>query len=138
MSTIAPGRLFNVTDAANFVALSQQNWVIASGERLYWIDAETGRLTCQFPFGGTSGAGQAAPSPRGYGRGVLAGSHVYFPTRESILVFDQRPVKTDFGWQPRLVREIPLAPRGIAGGNLVIADGVLLIASADRLVALAE
>lgn len=28
MSTIAPGRLFNVTDAASFVALSQENWVI--------------------------------------------------------------------------------------------------------------
>ncbi len=32
MSTIAPGRLYNVTDAASFVALSQQNWVIASDE----------------------------------------------------------------------------------------------------------
>ena len=32
MSTIAPGRLFTVTDAASFVALSQQNWVIASEE----------------------------------------------------------------------------------------------------------
>jgi hypothetical protein len=32
MSTIAPGRLLNVTDAASFVALSQQNWVIASEE----------------------------------------------------------------------------------------------------------
>ncbi len=32
MSTIASGRLFNVTDAASFVALSQQNWVIASEE----------------------------------------------------------------------------------------------------------
>lgn len=34
MSTLAPGRLFNVTDAASFVALSQQNWVITS-EELY-------------------------------------------------------------------------------------------------------
>ncbi len=32
MSTIVPGRLFNVTDAAAFVALSQQNWVIVSEE----------------------------------------------------------------------------------------------------------
>jgi hypothetical protein len=32
MSTIAPGRFFTVTDAASFVALSQQNWVIASEE----------------------------------------------------------------------------------------------------------
>lgn len=32
MSTIAPGRLLNVNDAASFVSLSQQNWVIASEE----------------------------------------------------------------------------------------------------------
>jgi hypothetical protein len=32
MNTIAPGRLFNISDAANFVALSQQKWVIASEE----------------------------------------------------------------------------------------------------------
>jgi hypothetical protein len=32
MSTIAPGRLFNATDAASFVTLSQQNWIIASEE----------------------------------------------------------------------------------------------------------
>lgn len=30
MSTIAPGRFFNVTDAASFVALSHQNWVICA------------------------------------------------------------------------------------------------------------
>jgi outer membrane protein assembly factor BamB len=132
--TLAPGA---AADAIHLLGASQ-DWLVASGDRLYWIDAGTGRLTCQYPPGGSTGAGLAAPSPRGHGRGVLAGSHVYFPTRESILVFDQRPVKTDFGWQPRLVREIPLAARGIVGGNLVIADGVLLIASADRLVALTE
>ncbi len=32
MSTIATGRLLNVTDAASFVVLSQQNWLIASEE----------------------------------------------------------------------------------------------------------
>lgn len=32
MSTIAPERLLNVTDAASFVGLSQKNWVIASEE----------------------------------------------------------------------------------------------------------
>lgn len=32
MSTVAPGRFFTVTEAASFVALSQQNWVIASEE----------------------------------------------------------------------------------------------------------
>ena len=112
--------------------------LLASGDRLYWIDANTGRMLTQFPAGLPGAAGQASASPRGLGRGTLAGSHVWFPTRESIFVYDQQPALTDFGWQPRLVREIPLVPRGVTGGNLVLADGVLLIATGERLVAFDE
>lgn len=112
--------------------------LVASGDRLYWIDANSGRMLTQFPPGSLGSAGQAAPSPRGLGRGVLAGNHVWWPTRESIFVFNQRPIATDFGWQPKLTREIPLGPRGVTGGNLVIANGVLLIATGDRLVAFDE
>ena len=112
--------------------------LLASGDRLFWIDANTGRLLTQFPSGSLGAAAQSAASPRGLGRGVLASNHVWFPTRESIFVFDQQPELTDFGWQPKLVREIPLTPRGITGGNLTIADGVLLIATGDRLVAFDE
>jgi hypothetical protein len=36
------------------------------------------------------------------------------------------------------VREIPLVPRGVTGGNLVIADGILLVATGDRLVAFGQ
>jgi outer membrane protein assembly factor BamB len=109
--------------------------LLASGERLSWIDANSGRILTQFPAASLGAAGEAAPSPRGHGRGILAGGHVWWPTRESIFVFDQQPAATDFGWQPKLVREIPLVPRGVTGGNLVIAEGVLLIATGDRLVA---
>jgi len=124
-------------DAVHLLGVAQDT-LVASGDWLYWIDARTGRLLAQFPQAGPTGAGQAAPSQRGFGRGVLAGDHVYFPTRESILVFDQRPAKTDFGWQPRLAREIQLVPRGVTGGNLVISGGVMLIATGDRLVAFGE
>ena len=124
-------------DAVHLLGVGQDT-LLASGDWLYWIDAYTGRLLCQFPRATPTGAGQAAPSPRGLGRGVLAGSHVYFPTREAIFVFDQLPTATDFGRQPKLVRQIPLVPRGVTGGNLVIADGVLLIATGDRLVAFGE
>jgi outer membrane protein assembly factor BamB len=124
-------------DAVHLLGVGSDT-LLASGDWLYWIDASTGRLLTQFPQAGFAGAGQAAPSPRGLGRGVLAGGHVYYPTRESIYVFDHRPVKTDFGWQPRLVREIRLAPRGVTGGNLVISDGILLIATGDRLVAFGQ
>ncbi|MCI0358172.1 MAG: PQQ-binding-like beta-propeller repeat protein [Planctomycetaceae bacterium] len=124
-------------DAVHLLGVGQDT-LLASGDWLYWIDAQTGRLLAQFPQAGPTGAAQAAPSPRGFGRGILAGDLVYFPTRESILVFDQRPTRTDFGWQPQLVREIPLVPRGATGGNLVIANGVLLIATGDRLMAFGE
>ena len=132
--TLPPGA---AADAVHLLGVGHDT-LLASGDRLYWLDVRTGRILCQFPAGGPSGAGQAASSPRGLGRGVLAAGHVYFPTRENIYVFDQRPVKTDFGWQPRLVREIQLVPRGITGGNLVIADGILLIATGDRLVAFGQ
>jgi outer membrane protein assembly factor BamB len=124
-------------DVVHLLGTSGQ-WLIASGDRLYWIDANTGRLLTQFPPGSLGAAAQSAASPRGLGRGVLAGDRVRFPTRESIFVFDQRPAQTDFGWQPKLIREIPLTPRGLTGGNLTIADGVLLIATGDRLVAFDE
>ena len=124
-------------DAVHLLGLGSDT-LLASGDWLYWIDASSGRLLAQFPQAGPTGAGQAAPSPRGLGRGVLAGGHVYYPTREAIYVFDQRPARTDFGWQPRLVREIPLVPRGITGGNLVIAEGILLIATGDRLAAFGQ
>jgi hypothetical protein len=32
MSTLAPGRFFDVTDATDFVGTTQQNWVIATEE----------------------------------------------------------------------------------------------------------
>jgi len=109
--------------------------LLVSGNSLYWIELPTGRMLAQFPHGQAGGADQAAPSPRGLGRGAIAGRHIWWPTRESIYVFDGQPAKTDFGWQPRPVQEIPLAARGATGGNLVMAGGVLLIATGDRLIA---
>ena len=54
---------------------------------------------------------------------------MYWPTRERIYVFDQRT-----GQQVR--QPIDLAALGLQGGNLVIHDGVMLLAAADELVAL--
>jgi outer membrane protein assembly factor BamB len=112
--------------------------LIASGECLYWIDVETGRLQGRFPGAFHAAPGHARPSPRGYGRGLLAGNEIYWPTRDAIYVFDQRTVKTDWGWQPRLVRRIELAARGATGGNLLLQDGILVIAAADSLYAFNE
>lgn len=97
--------------------------LIASGDRLYWIDCETGKLAHYWPDSG---------SPRGYGRGVLAGDSVYWPTRAAILVFDQAT--------GALRRTIELRARDetATGGNLLIADGALVVASGDRLIAFSE
>jgi outer membrane protein assembly factor BamB len=124
-------------DAVNLLGVGDGT-LLVSGDWLYWIDANTGRLLCQFPHAGPTGPGQAAPSPRGLGRGVLAGKRVYFPMREAILIFDQQPTATDFGWRPNLVGQIPLVPHGLTGGNLTLAGGVLLIATGDKLVAFGD
>lgn len=93
--------------------------LIASGRRLYWINAETGQIIARFPGGPDEAL-------RGYGRGILAGDQVYWPTRDRIYVFDQQG--------PQQTRQpIDLAPLGLTGGNLLIAHGWLLIAAADRL-----
>lgn len=97
------------------------NQLIASGQRLYWIDirGEPGRVRHVWP----DGAEQI-----GYGRGILAGGQVYFPTRDKIYRFDQTTAT------PKGV--IPLAPHGLSGGNLLVVDGHLLIAGNQELVAL--
>jgi outer membrane protein assembly factor BamB len=112
--------------------------LLASGDCLYWLDIYTGRNTARFPRGNAGVPGHARTNPRGWGRGVLAGQYVYWPTADTIYVLEQARVGGVQGWEPSLVREIPLRPRGAAGGNLLIADGVLLIAAADRLYAFNE
>ncbi len=114
-------------DAVHLLGVARDR-LVASGDYLYWIDASSGAVVRQFPAPHGFGRGYAGPLPRGLGRGILAGNAVYWPTRERIYVFDQ--------YTGRQVRQpIDLAALGLQGGNLVIHDGVLLIASADELVA---
>jgi len=108
-----------VVAGAQFLLGVGQGNLIVGGSRLVWIDVDSGEIKARFPA-------SIASEMRGYGRGVLAGDHVYWPTRDRIYVFDQRgPQQTQ---QP-----IELTPLGLTGGNLVIARDVLLIAAADRL-----
>ncbi len=96
--------------------------LIAGGQKLYWIGLngeDRGRVKHVWPDG---------PEKPGYGRGVLAGDSVLWPTREKIYVFDQKTAR------PKKV--IDLVPRGASGGNLLAADEHLLIATAGELIAL--
>jgi hypothetical protein len=98
--------------------------LIACGDRLHWIvldGPKRGRIEHVWPDG---------PDKPGFGRGVLAGQYVLWPTRDRIHLFDRQTA------QP--VRTIDLMPLGAGGGNLLVAGDYLLIASETELIALGE
>ena len=101
--------------------------LIASGKRLYWIETGSGPGSGLGSGGKLTHVWPRAEGGPGFGRGLLAGTHVYWPTREKIYVFDQRTAQ--------LVKAIELGPKKASGGNLVVAQGRLLIATAEELIA---
>jgi outer membrane protein assembly factor BamB len=93
----------------------------ASGDKLWWINAATGKV----------GFWPEGPAPKGWGRGTLAGDEVYFPTQTTIHVFDQRSCRKQ--------REIELTEeRHATGGNLVAAGDYLVIATSNELIVLSR
>jgi tetratricopeptide (TPR) repeat protein len=109
-------------DADHLLGVAGQ-WLIAGGRRLYWIslkEEDRGRVKHAWP--------EASDQPPGYGRGVLAGTSVLWPTRERLYIFDQQTA------QPR--KAVDLRARGASGGNLLPAGGQLLIATETELIAI--
>ena len=97
--------------------------LIASGERLWWFHATNGKVMARWPEGEGSGV-------HGYGRGVIAGDAVLWPTREQrIFVFDLTAAE-------QVRQAIDLRPFDVSGGNLVVAGDYLVIAGADEIAAL--
>jgi outer membrane protein assembly factor BamB/tetratricopeptide (TPR) repeat protein len=93
--------------------------LVATGDRVLWFDVRDGRLVRTWPDAG---------SREGFGRGLLAGDKVYWPTRNEIQVLDQAggsrsgpPIKLSETYRT-------------TGGNLVAGDGYLVVAQADGLV----
>lgn len=101
--------------------------LMASGERLFWINAPADRP------GGGGGLyrWRGDDSIHGYGRGVLAGQYVYWPGRHEVRIYHQQtalPVGLI-----RLRGEIPWGGNS-RGGNLIVTPEHLLVAEPDRLV----
>jgi outer membrane protein assembly factor BamB len=95
--------------------------LIVSGESLWGLNLATGRVEWRVGF--------TDPASFGFGRGILAGDVVYWPTREDIYVVEQVT--------GRLRRRIPLLARYVeSGGNLVLAGDFLAIAQSRRIVVL--
>ncbi len=94
--------------------------LIATGDRVLWLDVKTGRLLHAWPDSGRS--------LEGYGRGLLAGDLIYWPTRNEIQVLDQQ---TGLRGQPPIKLQETYHTKG---GNLAAGDGYLIVAQADGLV----
>ncbi|HUY88531.1 MAG TPA: PQQ-binding-like beta-propeller repeat protein [Pirellulales bacterium] len=105
-------------DAVHLLGVGGGN-LLASGDKLWWIDTVTGKAV-RDPF-------PQQPPPKGFGRGVLAGDAVYWPTQSMIYVFDQKTGKAK--------STIELSTRGtdISGGNLLVNGDSLLIATSREL-----
>jgi outer membrane protein assembly factor BamB len=119
------------TDATTLLGV-RNNTLIAAGDRIYWLDANTGRQLTQYPAGRPD-ATSAAASPRGLGQGLIVGEQVWWPTRENILIFSTQPARRGNEWSPPLLKEIALVPRGLTGGNLLVAGDKLIMTTGIKL-----
>ena len=112
-----------LADVVHLLGVSN-DCLIASGPKLYWIKSQgkdAGRVKSHWPQG---------HEYIGYGRGVLTRKHVWWPTRTDLFIFDKESAQ--------LVRRIDLVPRGVCGGHLLVANGMLVITGGDRLTTLAS
>ena len=113
--------------------------LVASGDKLYFFQVDpfeqtSPKLANDWRIGGKQvatffGSGRSVDD-RGFGRGVIVGQKVYFPTHTALHVVDASLNP------PALVRNIELQQtRGVSGGNLTVAGGHLLITTSDQIVA---
>ena len=95
--------------------------LVVTGDRVLLFDVRNGKLVSQWPDSGKK-------SLQSYGRGLLAGDMIYWPTTSEIQVLNQ---------QTGLRTEPPIKLRdtfNTSGGNLVAGDGYLIVAHSDGMV----
>jgi cellulose synthase operon protein C len=93
--------------------------LVATGDRVLLFDVENGRLLQTWPDSGKS--------LEGYGRGLLAGDLIYWPTKNEIQVLHQR---TGLRVEPPIKLQETYHQKS---GNLVAGDGYLIVAQVDGL-----
>ncbi|WP_422926064.1 PQQ-binding-like beta-propeller repeat protein [Singulisphaera sp. PoT] len=94
--------------------------LVATGDHVVLYDVKTGDLFSMWPDNGHA--------YEGFGRGLLAGDRIYWPTKNEIHVLDQStgvrsdpPIKLQESFQT-------------TGGNLAVGDGYLIVSQPDALV----
>ena len=107
-------------DGLHLLGVVRRN-VIVGGHRLRGVDLRTGKLRFTWPESEHAGI-------RGMGRGLVAGDEVFWPTRSEIHV-----IHGVTGARSR--PPISLASVGSQGANLAAAQGRLVVAGYDKLMA---
>jgi outer membrane protein assembly factor BamB len=108
-----------IEDAVHLLGATD-DFLLASGWRLYWINLKgprVGRAAHVWPEGNEK---------LGFGRGMLTDRLAVWPTRDKIYLFGLASAKPE--------KSFELKPLGITGGNLMLADGILLVATGSELI----
>ncbi len=121
-----------VDDSNQLLGAYEENLIVA-GDRIYWLESRSGKVLAAFPAGTLGEVSTALPSPRGYGRGMVVGDRVYWPTQHEIFVFDARQNADAPGKLPVIRERIRLETRGAEGGNLTPFQNGLIIAGPGRM-----
>lgn len=129
--TLPPG---DAVDAIHLLG-AEDKYLAVSGDYLYWIDLEIGQVVTQFPAALPMGPGLALPGKRGWGRGLLVGNRIAFPTQNAVYLFDISPKAVPPLFEPTLVETIDLRARMSGGGNMLLSHDRLVIATAEKLMA---
>ncbi len=132
--------------------------LIVGGDRVVWLDRNTGRVTTQFPAVGTSGTIHALPQPRALGRVNVVGERVFMATTDRIYVFaadqtnhpaeqrkqpdslpaEQREVPgsapSTIAAQPKILDQLSTRYCGSEGGIWAFDQQTLIIATPGRLI----
>ncbi|MGE0376799.1 MAG: PQQ-binding-like beta-propeller repeat protein, partial [Planctomycetaceae bacterium] len=94
--------------------------LIASGDRLWAIDVETGNVRWRF--------GSDDPAGFGYGRGTVCGENIFWTTREDLYVIDR--------WTGQATQRYPLQELlGVSGGHVIAVQDRLIITGRDHITA---
>jgi outer membrane protein assembly factor BamB len=109
-------------DAIHLLGVSQ-GMLMASGNKLWWIDATGGKVRAVWP----------GSSPLGFGRGLIAGNTVLWTTRDALHTF-ALSIPAGQAIPQMLKPSLPLAEiHGATGGNLIVGDHRLLLTTADKI-----
>ncbi|WP_435016666.1 PQQ-binding-like beta-propeller repeat protein [Tundrisphaera sp. TA3] len=95
--------------------------LVATGDRVLLFDAKTGKMARSWP--------DSNQATQGFGRGLLAGDRIYWPTRSEIHVLDP-----ETGLRPEPSIKLRESFQCEGGGNLAVGDGYLVVAQANALI----